>query len=118
MKKINLNKTEMKILYLALNDDDRVQNHYSQKVFNCHYLADYVSKLRVKLSRYFKVDGFDVIKTETYQVTKIDGTVTPIGIYRIEPKYKIEIKKILDTYSKLENLKSAKNGQSARDDKS
>ena len=118
MKRINLNKTEIKILTLALNDDDRVQNHYSKEVFNCHYLSDYVCKLRAKFIKHFDVDNFDIIKTETHQVTKIDGTITPIGIYRIVPRYKIEIKKILDSYSKLQNLKSAKNGQSVKDEKS
>jgi len=93
-KKLHLNKTELKVLQLSLKDDDRVQNHYSQQVFNCHYLSDYVSKLRIKLGNYFKDDGFNIIKTENHIITKIDGTKTTIGIYRIEPNYRSKIEKI------------------------
>lgn len=96
MKTINLSTKDLKILTLALKNDDRVQNHYSQQVFNCHYLSDYVSKLRIKLGNYFKDDGFNIIKTEKHIITKIDGTKTTIGIYRIEPEYKKEIKKLVN----------------------
>lgn len=95
MKKLHLNKTEFKILSMALQNDDRVQNHYSKEVFNCHYLSDYVSKLRVKLGTYFKDDGFEVIQTETHQVIKIDGSMASIGIYRVSKKYYAKIEEII-----------------------
>ncbi|ABV68323.1 hypothetical protein Abu_2109 [Aliarcobacter butzleri RM4018] len=97
MKKIPLNKTDIKILSMALNYDDRVQNHYSKEMFNCHYLSDYVSKLRMKLSNYFNEDGFSIIETETHYITKSDGTKATIGIYRISKKYYSKIRELVNT---------------------
>jgi hypothetical protein len=97
MKNIHLNKTDIRILSMALNNDYRVQNHYSKEVFNCHYLSDYVSKLRIKLGNYFNVDGFSIIETETHHILKIDGTKGTIGIYRISLKYYSKIKELLNT---------------------
>lgn len=95
MKNIHLSKTDLKILSMALNNDDRVQNHFSKEIFNCHYLSDYVSKLRMKLSNYFNVDGFSIIETETHQIFKTDGTKATIGIYRIALKYQSKIKELV-----------------------
>ncbi|WP_323594475.1 hypothetical protein [Aliarcobacter butzleri] len=96
MKNIHLNDTDIKILSMALNYDDRVQNHYSKEMFNCHYLSDYVSKLRMKLSNYFNEDGFSIIETETQIIIKKDGKKAPIGIYRISKKYYSRIKELLN----------------------
>jgi hypothetical protein len=96
MKNIHLNKTDIKILSMALNNDYRVQNHYSKEVFNCHYLSDYVSKLRIKLGNYFNVDGFSIIETETHHIIKTDGTKATIGIYRISKKNYSKIKELVN----------------------
>lgn len=96
MKNIHLNKTDIKILSMALNNDDKVQNHYSKEIFNCHYLSDYVSKLRTKLGNYFNVDGFSIIETETHHIFKIDGIKGTIGIYRISLKYYSKIRYLVN----------------------
>jgi len=107
MKKLHLNKTEFKILDLALKNDDRVQNHYSKEVFNCHYLSDYVSKLRTKLSNYLKADGFEIIQTETHHVIKADGNNASIGIYRISKRYYSKIEEIIKNSQNQKPTKKA-----------
>lgn len=98
MKSIKINDTEKKVLNLALIDDDRVQTHYSKELFNCHYLPDIIQHIRRKLEKYFDVDdGMEVLATESHTVTKIDGTKTRIGIYRIIPSYKPKIRELLVT---------------------
>ena len=91
------NPTEKKILSLALKDDNRVQQHHSKEVFNCHYLPDIIQHLRRKLEKHFNiVDGITVLPTEYHKIIKIDGTKARIGIYRISPKYKLGIIKLLN----------------------
>ena len=107
MKKLHLCSIDIKVLEMALLDDDRVQNHYSQQVFNCHYLSDYISKLRIKLGTHFKDDGFNIIQTETHLVTKIDGKKVPIGIYRLAQSYKTKIKKVLKNHPNHNPTKTA-----------
>lgn len=103
MKFIKMNDTEKKVLRLALVDDDRVQTHYSKELFNCHYLPDIIQHIRRKLEKIFSVDdGMDILATESHTVTKIDGTKTRIGIYRINPSYKPKIREILNTLNKDE----------------
>lgn len=103
IKQISFNPTEIKILTLALNNDDRVQNHYSKEIFNCHYLSDYVSKLRDKFEKYFNNSNRNgIIETENRIITKSNGKKTPIGIYRISTKYKNEIRKLLNRVEKWE----------------
>jgi len=96
MKKIHLNPTEKKVLEMALNRDDRVQNHYSKEVFNCHYLADYISKLRKKLNHFFDADAFNILETEPHTVIKSDGSTSTIGIYRVNSNYRQSIKELLN----------------------
>lgn len=94
---INLTPTEKKVLRLALNDDDRVQTHYSKEVFNCHYLPDHIQYLRPKLGSLFDVeDGTEILATEYHSITKIDGKKSRIGIYRIDEIYKTKVKKLID----------------------
>ena len=118
----HLGKTDIKILKLMLNNDDVVQNHYSKEVFNCHFLSDYISKLRIKLGKYFKDDGFNIIATESHTIIKIDNTKSIIGIYRLYPSYKNKIIELLKKYElknknihqksqNLSKIKADKNGR-------
>ena len=120
--KLHLGNTDIKILELMLKDDDMVQNHYSKEIFNCHFLSDYISKLRMKLGKYFKDDGFNIIATEKHEVIKIDKSKTIIGIYRLYPNYKNKIENLLKNYKKknknihqksqnLSKIKADKNGR-------
>jgi hypothetical protein len=94
---ILFNQVEKRILSLALEDDNRVQTHYSKEVFNCHYLPDIIQHLRKKLEKNFNVDnGITILPTEFHNVIKKDGSKARIGIYRISPKYKLGIRKLLD----------------------
>lgn len=98
MNKLNLNPTELKILSLAAVDDNRVQTHYSKEVFNCHYLPDIIQHVRKKLELYFKTSsGENVLFTEFQRVVKANGKTARIGIYRINPNFKGQIKKVIAT---------------------
>lgn len=93
--KNTINDTEIKILSMCLNDDDRVQQRY-HNLFKCHYLPDIVQHLRRKLEFIFEVEnGNEILSTEYHKVLKVDGTKTRIGIYRIVNKYKKEIRILL-----------------------
>lgn len=97
MKNIHLNDTDIKILSMALINDDKLQNHYSKEVFNCHNLPDLIQHLRKKLKAYFNVsDGKNILYTETQIIIKKDGKKAPIGIYRISKKYYSRIKELLN----------------------
>lgn len=80
---------------MALQNDNKVQNHYSKEVFNCHYLPDTISKLRLKLGEHFEVNGFDIIVTQKYSIQKANGEKRKVGIYRIAKEYKQVIKGLL-----------------------
>lgn len=93
---ILFNQIEKKILSMALNNDNSVQNHYSKEIFNCHNLPDLIQHLRRKLKAYFNTDGKDILYTEFQNIIKKDGSKARIGIYRISPKYKLGIRKLLN----------------------
>ena len=96
MKKIPLNDTDVKILSMALNNNNSVQNHYSKEIFNCHNLPDLIQHLRRKLKAYFKTDGKNILYTEYNNIIKSDGKKARIGIYRINPKFRNWIKEIIN----------------------
>jgi hypothetical protein len=95
----NFTPTEVKILRMTLKDDDRVQQHYHY-LFNCHYLPDLIQVLRRKFEKLLDTDGKEIMPTEYHKVIKIDGKKANIGIYRIDPRYKKDIKKYLDDFVK------------------
>ena len=81
---------------MALNNDDRVQQHH-HNIFKCNYLPDKVQHLRKKLELYFNVEsGNEILQTEPTTIKKADGNKSRIGIYRIAPSYKKEIRKYLN----------------------
>jgi len=104
MKAVILTKTEQKVLIMALKNDDRVQQHYSKEIFNCHYLPDIIQVLSAKLTKFFNLDdNTAILATEYHKVIKIDGTKARIGIYRIVPKFKLEIEGMLKSIASKSN---------------
>lgn len=95
---IDFTPVELKILNMALVDDNRVQTHYSLTLFNSHYLPTVVQYLRDKLVKHFNEITRDaVLFTERHRVIRKDGAKVNIGIYRINPIYKSGIKDLVDT---------------------
>lgn len=88
--------TETRILELALNDDNRVQQLYSNELFGCNYLPDHIQHLRPKLEKIFNADGMSILVTEFHSIERTDGKNTRFGIYRIDDKYKAEIRELLN----------------------
>lgn len=90
-------QTEIKILKMCLVDDDRVQQHHAY-MFNCHYLPDLVQHLRKKLQQHFDVSWdttMDNLYTERKTVIKVNGKKAKIGIFRLTPNWKKEVRKLL-----------------------
>ena len=98
-KNIKFNEIEKKILELALLDDDRLQQLYSNELFGCNYLPDHVQHLRPKLEKIFDEDGMTIFPTEYHMVERTDGKNTRFGIYRINENYKAKIQNLLKEYN-------------------
>lgn len=88
------NRIELKILKMVLANDDRVNQHYNY-LFECNYLADVIQGLRRKLLSHFQSEPKEILFTQKVKYTKKSGKVVDCGIYRLNPVYKDEIKKIV-----------------------
>lgn len=100
MEKSLFTPLELKILQMALNDDDRLCSLYAKELFESINLADVVKKrIREKLSILLMVD-YDYVRdiifyTEHHKITKCNGKKANIGIYRLDSDFKDKIRALL-----------------------
>ena len=92
---------EVKILNMALYDDDRLCSFNAKELFEHINLADVVKKqIREKISRLLFVD-YDYVRdiifyTEKKTIIKRNGKKATIGIYRLDNNFKDKIKELIN----------------------
>ena len=98
MKASFLTQTEIKIIKMCLNDDDRVSQFYNTSIFHANNLPDIIQRLRKKISTHFKItheEAKEYLYTERREITRSDGRKKPIGIYRIKNTVKNDFRKLI-----------------------
>ena len=100
MKKSLFTPLEIRILNMALAEDNRLCSFNAKELFEHINLADVVKKqIREKLSRLLMVD-YNYVRdivfyTEKKTITKRNGKKVTIGIYRLDNNFKAKIRKLI-----------------------